>query len=277
MKEGAKVILITGATSGFGKATAHYLAGIGHKVYGFGRSVEAPSKEAGGNLTMMRMDVNDSNSVSEGVNAVISAEGRIDVLLCAAGVGLVGAVEDVSIAEAKALFETNLFGSLRVCKAVLPQMRAQKSGLIMLVSSVAGIFGVPFQGLYSASKFAVEAIVDSMSMEVRQFGIDVVALEPGDFNTGFNANKMKAAASEDEGSPYRKAYLKAMKNVDKDENTGYTADFFAAAVARIIKSRHRRIRYVIGSPLEKAGILLKRVLPQRAFEKLLYAYYMLSR
>ncbi len=186
-------------------------------------------------------------------------------------------MEDASIAEAKAIFETNFFGSLRVCKAVLPQMRSQKSGLIMLVSSVAGVFGVPFQGVYSSTKFAIEGIADSMSMEVRQFGVDVVILEPGDFNTGFTANRVKAAAAETEDSPYRKAYLKALKNIEKDEASGHTADYLAVAVARIIKSKYRRLRYVIGSPLEKLAIVLKRTLPSRFFEGLLYWYYMMSR
>ena len=104
MKDASKVILVTGATSGFGKATALYLAGLGHKVYGVGRSVESTSKEAGGNLTMMRMDVDDSASVNDAMGAVLAAEGRIDVVLAAAGLGLGGWVEDISIAEAKSLF-----------------------------------------------------------------------------------------------------------------------------------------------------------------------------
>ena len=277
MKEDAKVILVTGATSGFGKATALYLAGIGQKVYGFGRSVAETRQEAGGNLVMMRMDVNDDKSVKDAIDAVIQAEGRIDVILNAAGLGLGGSVEDATIEEAKALFETNLFGTMRVAKAVLPAMREAKSGLIVFVSSIGGLIGLPFQGLYSSTKFALEGLAEAMSMEVRGFGIDVVIVEPGDFATGFTANRVKADAALQEGSAYKAAFNRAMKNIEKDETSGYKPDVFASAVSRIISSRRRKLRYMIGSPLQKSSVAIKRILPSRLFESIMSWYYTGSR
>ena len=277
MKDSSKVILVTGATSGFGKAAALYLAGLGHKVYGFGRSVESTTREAGGNLTMMRMDVNDSSSVNDAISAVLAAEGRIDVMLAAAGLGLGGSVEDVTIAEAKALFETNVFGAMRTVKAVAPVMRGQKSGLIIFVSSIGGLIGLPFQGLYSSTKFAVEGLAEAMSMELRPFGVDVVIAEPGDFATGFTANRVKAVASESADSGYKEAYKRAMRNIEKDENSGYKPDVFAIAISRIINSRRRKLRYMIGSPLQKSSVFIKKVLPSRFFERIMAWYYTGSR
>jgi len=269
--------MVTGATSGFGKATALYLAGIGHKVYGFGRSVEGIKEEAGGNLVMMRMDVHDSASVNSAVDAVITAEGRIDVLLSAAGLGFGGSIEDASVAEAKDIFETNFFGLMRVNKAVLPQMRVQKSGLIILVSSIGGLIGLPFQGVYRATKFATEGMAEAMSMEARPFGIDVVIVEPGDFATGFTANRVKAVAAVSGESAYKAAYERAMKNIEKDETSGYKPDVFASAISRIIRARRRKLRYLIGSPLQKSSILIKKLLPSRLFERIMSWYYTGSR
>lgn len=267
------VILVTGATSGFGKAAALYLAGLGHKVYGFGRSIAETTREAGGNLTMIRMDVDDMASVLKAIDEVISAEGRIDVLLAAAGLGISGSVEDVSIAEAKALFETNFFGAIRTAKAVAPYMRKGKSGLIIFVSSIAGLVGLPFQGLYSASKFALEGMAEAMSIELKPFGVDVVIIEPGDFATEFTANRVKAVAALSSDSVYKKTFDLAMANIEKDETTGYKADVFAAAISKIVHARKRKLRYMVGSPLQKSAMGLKKLLPSRLYEKLMGWYY----
>ena len=188
-----------------------------------------------------------------------------------------GSVEDVTIAEAKALFETNVFGAMRTVKAVAPVMRGQKSGLIIFVSSIGGLIGLPFQGLYSSTKFAVEGLAEAMSMELRPFGVDVVIAEPGDFATGFTANRVKAVASESADSGYKEAYKRAMRNIEKDENSGYKPDVFAIAISRIINSRRRKLRYMIGSPLQKSSVFIKKVLPSRLFERIMAWYYTGSR
>ena len=146
-----KVLLITGASSGIGKICAEYLHGRGYKVYGASRT--PPS---GIGYPHIRMDVNDDGSVIAGMGEVVDKEGRIDVVVNCAGFGIAGSVEDTSLDEAKAQFETNFFGVLRVCKAVLPSMRRAGSGLIINISSIAGVVSLPFQGFYSAGKFALE-------------------------------------------------------------------------------------------------------------------------
>src|SRR6185295_4263495 len=150
-----KVIIITGASSGIGKACADHLKSRDHKVYCASRSTE--DQLAAGNVSL---DVDDDDSVRLAVQRVLDDAGRIDVVINAAGFGIVGAVEDTSIEEAKMQFETNFFGVVRVCKAVLPVMRDQRSGLIVNISSIAGLVSLPFQSFYSASKFALEGMTE---------------------------------------------------------------------------------------------------------------------
>lgn len=273
MSNHKNVVLITGATSGFGRSAALYLAGKGYWVYGFGRSVES-KPDAPDNPVMLKMDVKDDLSVSAAVDSVLKREGRVDVLLNVAGTGLSGAVEDVSVNEAMGIFEANVFGSMRVSQAVLPYMRKRGSGLIVFVSSIGGLIGLPFQGLYSSTKFAVEGLAESLSIEVRPFGVDVVIVEPGDFKTEFTANRLKAVKACSEASAYYKAYNRAMRKIEHDETTGYKPEIFADTIEKIIVSRRRKLRYVIGSPLQRASVLLKKLLPARLFEKVISRYYM---
>jgi short-subunit dehydrogenase len=273
MKKKSKVVMITGATSGFGKATAHHLAANGYLVYGFGRSADDINSENANDPIMMKMDVNDDFSVKEAVNKVVNNEGRIDVLLNVAGVGISGSVEDVSIAEVRGVFETNVFGSLRVSQAVLPHMREAGTGLIVFVSSIGGLIGLPFQGIYSSTKFAVEGLAEALFIEVESFGIDVVIVEPGDFATDFTAKRIKAYGAESDESAYREAYRCALNKIEKDESGGCHPDIFAITMKKIIEARRRKMRYMIGDPMQKSSVMLKRLLPSKVFGKLIGKYY----
>jgi len=175
------VVLITGASSGIGLAAAQILHARGARVWGASRRVIA------GEIPWIAMDVTDDEAVDAGVRKLIEKAGRIDALITCAGYGIAGAIEDTSSAEAQAQFATNFFGTFRAVRAVLPAMRAQEAGRIVLVGSIAGRIGVPFQGFYSASKFALEGFAESLRMEVKPFGIDVSLIEPGDFKTDFTA------------------------------------------------------------------------------------------
>ncbi|MGC8873617.1 MAG: SDR family NAD(P)-dependent oxidoreductase, partial [Chloroflexia bacterium] len=155
------VVLITGASSGIGLACARYLADRGYRVFGTSRHPEACPPEP---FPMIQMDVCDDASVLRGVEAVRERAGRIDVLVNNAGIGYGGAIEDTSLEEAHRQFETNFFGALRLCRAVLPIMRAQGSGLIVNMSSIGGLIGLPFQGLYSATKFALEGMSEALRL-----------------------------------------------------------------------------------------------------------------
>ena len=273
MNKKSQVVMITGATSGFGKATANLLASNGYMVYGFGRSADDINSENTNDPIMMNMDVNDDFSVKEAVNKVIKNEGRIDILLNIAGVGISGSVEDISIEEARGIFETNVFGSLGVSQAVLPHMRKAGKGLIVFVSSIGGLIGLPFQGIYSSTKFAIEGLAEALSVEVKSFGIDIVIVEPGDFATEFTAKRIKSSGAESDKSVYKEAYRCALSKIEKDETNGYHPDIFAKTTMNIIETRHRKLRYMMGSPMQKSSVLLKRLLPAKVFEKIIAKYY----
>jgi len=186
------VVLITGASSGIGKAAAEYLMKNGYKVYGTSRKEQADCTyegSSGGFIKMLKLDVCSEESIEKAVNCIMKEEGRINILINCAGFGIAGSVEDTSIDEAYKQFDTNFFGVLRMCRSILPIMRAQKKGLIINVSSIAGLISIPYQSMYSASKFAIEAATEALRCEVKPFGINVSLVEPGDTKTGFTCKR----------------------------------------------------------------------------------------
>ena len=219
------------------------------------------------------MDVTSDNSVEHAMQLILSREGRLDVVFNNAGDGIAGSVEDTSIEEAKQQLDTNFFGVLRVCRAALPIMRRQGGGLIVNVSSLGGLVGLPFQGLYSASKFAVEGMTEVMRMEVRPFGVRVALIEPGDFRTGFTAQRRKALAAQQDGV-YSKRFGKALATMERDESGGADPLMVARLLERIITSKSPRPRYKVGGFFQKLATgFLRKVLPQKLYEYLLMTSY----
>lgn len=264
MQKHNRTVLITGASSGIGRAAARHLATLGYRVYGTSRN-EQPTE---GGVTMLPLDVTDADSVAAGIEAVLERAGRLDVVVNNAGFGYGGAVEETSLAEARETFETNFFGVLRVCRAVLPLMRAQGAGLIVNVSSIGGLMGMPFQGMYCASKYALEGLTESLRMEVRAFGIDVVLLEPGDIRTDFTARRRITA--EAAVSPvYQAQFHRTLAKIEADERGGADPEVAARTLARILANRHPRARYVTGPAYQKLAVFARRVLPATLFEWLL--------
>lgn len=188
----SKVIVVTGVSSGIGRAAAEKFAERGHQVFGTVRSIAKASPIHG--VELIEMDIRDDASVQRGIHSVIGRAGRIDVLVNNAGTTIVGAVEETSTAEAQSLFDTNVFGILRMAQAVLPCMRAQRSGRIVNISSVLGFLPAPYMGLYSASKHAVEGLSETLDHEVRQFGIRVSLVEPSFTKTNLDLNAPQTAA-----------------------------------------------------------------------------------
>jgi NAD(P)-dependent dehydrogenase (short-subunit alcohol dehydrogenase family) len=221
---------------------------------------------------MIQMDVDSDESVQGGIALVYEREGRLDVVVNNAGCHFAGAIEDTSIEEAKAQFETDFFGVMRVCRAALPIMRAQRSGTIINISSIGGLLGMPFQGLYSASKHAVEGMSEALSMEVRPFGIRVVLVEPGDMRTGVTAARRRTAQSL-ANAAYQARFGSAMQVVEHDETHGASPDQVARLVERIIRSRSPRLRYIVGPFYETVSVVAKKVLPPRLFEWIIAKYY----
>lgn len=263
-----KIILITGASSGIGCACAEYLIEKGHKVYGASRNVEAEIFQ----FEAVKMDVNNDDSVKEAVGRIINKEGKIDAVINCAGYGLAGSIEDTSSDEAKKLFETNFFGLFRVCKAVIPEMRKQKSGHIINISSLAGLIPIPFQAFYSSSKYAIEAFTEALRIELLAFGIRVVLIEPGDFKTGFTANRKTAAQSKVSGV-YRDKFKKAVSIMEQDESNGPSPVKIAELIGRIIDDPSPRLRYTAGRFSQILPVKLRNFLPHILSEYLLMKYY----
>ncbi|MGQ9682373.1 MAG: SDR family oxidoreductase [Anaerolineae bacterium] len=275
----SQVVLITGASSGFGLASARHLQARGYIVYGTSRraplsALEIDTRYEAG-FAVLPMNVDDEASVERGVQTVLRREGRIDAVVNNAGWGYAGAVEDTSVEEAKAEFETLFFGPLRVCRAVLPAMRAQKSGKIINIGSLGGRVGVPFQGPYSAAKFALAGLSEALRLEVRPFGIHVVLVEPGDACTGYTDCRRRTKASQTNDA-YQAWMEKALAVMEHDERHGLQPVALARLVERILRARNPRQRYVAALPLQAVAVALKPVVPATLFEWALRKMYHLG-
>jgi NAD(P)-dependent dehydrogenase (short-subunit alcohol dehydrogenase family) len=264
------VVLITGATSGIGKACAEFLASKGCKVYGTSRKGGGKT----GSYEVIRLDVTDDRSVEDGIGSVLALEKRLDLVVNNAGIGIAGAVETTSVEEAKTQFETNFFGTFRVCRAVLPAMRARGSGTIVNMSSIGGIIALPFQALYSAAKFAVEGLTEALRMEVRPFGIRVVLVEPGDFKTGFTGNRVRTKASATDKAYYDQ-FATSMGIMERDEQRGPTPERIAETVWAIAQAKAPRLRYRVGMFAQTFAVSLKSILPGTTFESIIRSTYKL--
>ena len=259
----SRVILITGASSGIGQACGRHLATRGWRVFGTQRA--EPSGNPVHGIEMISMNVDDDQSVAAGVARVVERTGRLDAVVNNAGYAAAGAIEDTSIAEAKAQFETNFFGVLRVCRAVLPVLRSQGGGYLVNISSLAGTFGMPYAGMYSASKHAVEGLSESLRFEVSRFDIKVVMIEPGDFNTGMTQRRRVTAESATNPA-YQEAFARSLDKQNRDETTAPTPESIGRLLERILNDPRPKLRYPIGMPSQTMVGPLRRFLPQRAFE-----------
>lgn len=265
-----KVVFITGASSGIGKAIAEYLQAKNYSVYGTSRN---PDKYPDSKINLLALDVTDSDSIQKAVNQLLEKENRIDVLINNAGSGITGALEEIPISEIKRNFETNLFGPIEIIKAVLPQMRKQKSGLVINITSIAGYMGLPYRSVYSASKGALELITEALRMEVKQFGIEITNAAPGDFATNIAQGRYHAPLIK--GSDYEQSYGKTLELMNSHVDSGSNPIEMAKVVHKIINTEKPKIHYKVGMPLQKFSIVLKRILPDKMYEKMLMNHYKL--
>ncbi|MBN2555921.1 MAG: SDR family oxidoreductase [Anaerolineales bacterium] len=267
-----RVVLITGASSGIGEAVAAHLAASGYLVFGTSRQAAFPTEIHTGVVNMIPMDVNNDQSVSDGVAFIQQHAERIDVLINNAGYGLAGAIEETSIEEASLQMDTNFFGAVRLTNAILPVMRKRKDGVIIYIGSVAGRIPIPFQGFYSASKFALEGYSEVLRIEVSSFNIKVYILEPGDFATGFTRSRVVSKAAR-KSRVYQPAMGDAISVMEHDEENGADPAQIGAAVEKLIKSRPARFRIPIGPLYGKAALVLQRILPDAWMEFAVRKYY----
>jgi len=262
-----KVVLVTGASSGIGKTTAQYLIQKGFKVYGTSRNPKQNKLD----FEMVTLDLNDVASIQNAVQFIIEKEGRIDILINNAGTGITGPIEETPTEEIHKAFETNFFGVIEVMKAVLPQMRKQKSGLIINVTSIAGYMGLPFRGIYSATKSALERVTETIRMEVKKFGIEVTNIAPGDFATNIAAGRYHTPVFEN--SVYKMVYQKNLDLMDAHVDSGGNPIEIAKKIYKIIENPNPKIHYKVGSFIEKFSIVLKQILPNKIYEYLITKHY----
>ena len=258
-----KVMLVTGASSGIGKACAEYFSEKSWCVYGSSRSIKNSDSYKFHSLTM---DVKEDQSVKEGIKCILKNEGRIDVVINCAGTGIIGAFEDTAIEEAKSQFETNFFGVHRVCKEVIPVMRGQSSGFLIMISSLAGLSSYPFLGFYSASKFALEGISEAIRMELKPFGIEVVLIEPGTFHTNLSVNSVRTKDSLTR-TTYKKRLENALNMTAKAEAKAPDLIIIPRLIDKIMNKRIApRLRYKTGLLSEKFGMIIKKLIPYKLYE-----------
>lgn len=268
-----KVALVVGASSGVGKACAQYMKEQGYRVYGTSRKVNFPQDDSNlreeNEITMIPLDVTNIESIRKAIEYVVGKEGKINIVVNCPGYGLGGAIEDITLEEAQEIFNTNFFGIMMVCKYVLPYMRKQKLGLIVNISSVAGFISIPYQSMYSASKYALEAMTEALRMEVKQFGIRVALIEPGDMHTNFYRVTAKEAQ---DNSVYKDRFEKAVNEMIQSELKGPGAEIVIKEFAKILKSANPPIRRVVGFQYKIIGYLNKFV-PARLVEYIVSKMY----
>ena len=263
-----QVILITGASSGFGKITAQMLSEQGHIVYGTSRK---PSEDMN-QVKMLVVDVTNSFSVCQAVERILSEQGRIDVLINNAGIGIGGALELATEEEVNIQMNTNFFGVVNMCKAVLPSMRKARKGKIINISSIGGVMGIPYQGFYSASKFAVEGYSEALALEVYPFHIKVCVVEPGDFNTGFTDNRNISEQTRLDAD-YGESFLKSLEIIEKEERNGCHPRKLGAAICEIVERTNPPFRTKVGPWIQVLFAKSKKWLPDAVMQCALRIFY----
>jgi NAD(P)-dependent dehydrogenase (short-subunit alcohol dehydrogenase family) len=251
-----KVAVVTGSSSGIGLETSLMLARNDYITYATMRTpdkkvvIKTTAEKENLPIKVVQLDVTDDNSVKSAIKTINSEAGRIDVLVNNAGYALGGALEELSMEEIKAQYETNLLGLIRVTQSVLPIMRRQKSGIIVNLSSAAGIFGVPGASAYTSTKFAVEGLSESIGYELEPFGIKVVLIEPGFVKTNFANAMVLAKNSQNPTSPYLQMMQRIVANSTDATKSGSSADLVSKVILDAVTNSNPKLRYLVGKDAE---------------------------
>jgi len=265
-----KTAFVTGASSGIGEETVKGLLAAGYVVYAGARRTDRMQALAGAGARLLSLDVTDDASMIAAVETILRDAGRIDVLVNNAGYGSYGALEDVPLDEARRQFDVNIFGLARLTQLLLPTMRAQRSGRIVNVSSIGGKIGEPFGSWYHATKFAVEGLSDSLRMELRQFGIDVIVIQPGAIVTEWNRIAREGLLKQSGDGGYRdsaRAYARFMASADEGRLPS-PPSVVAKTILKAVQARRPRTRYATGGGA-KPILFLRRILSDRAFDSVM--------
>lgn len=265
-----KTVLITGATSGIGNSIGKFLAQKGYSVYGTGRN---PKQEEKDGIRFVSMDVTKTETIKKAIHFVLEKEGKIDFLINNAGMGITGPIEETPDEEIERVFEVNFFGAIKTTKAVLPSMRENGGGFIINITSIAGYMGLPYRGIYSATKGALELTTEAFRMELKDFNIKMANIAPGDFSTNIAAGRYHAPLLEN--SPYKKQYGKTLELMDEHVDHGNDPVLMARKVHEVMQEKNPKIHYKVGAFLQKLSVALKHVLPDKMYEKMLLKHYKL--
>lgn len=268
-----KVVLITGASSGIGKASAEYLYSKGFIVYGTTRNRSKVSNGKPGDdlIEMLYMDVNNQESVSKALSEVVLRSGKIDIVINNAGMGMAGSIEDSSYEDIKIQFDTNLFGAISVTNEALIYMRDQGNGLIINVGSVAGYIPIPYQGIYSATKAAMLSLTCSLRNEIKQFGLKACIVQPGDTKTKFTVNR-KMTEKSLSGTPYESRMRHSIRVMEKDEKNGKDPISVAKTIYRVIKRKNPPVAVTVGFKYKIVSLLFK-IVPTKLRESIIARIY----
>ncbi|HLU80555.1 MAG TPA: SDR family oxidoreductase [Flavobacteriaceae bacterium] len=265
-----KIVLITGATSGIGNSIGKYLSEKGYVVYGTGRNPQFKEKDG---IRFVAMDVSKKETITSAVEEILQKEGKIDFLINNAGMGITGPLEETPDEQIARVFEVNYFGVIKVIKAVLPSMRKNGGGFIINITSIAGYMGLPYRGVYSATKGALELTTEAFRMELKDFNIKMTNIAPGDFATNIAAGRYHAPLLED--SPYKAQYGKTLELMDQHVDSGKDPILMAKKVYSVMQQKNPTIHYKVGAFIQKFSIALKHILPDKLYEKMLLKHYKL--
>ena len=264
-----KVAIVTGSAAGIGYEIAIHLAKNGFRTYASMRNLQKANgitemaKNENLPLSLIQLDVTDDISITKAIDKVINESGRIDVLVNNAGYGLIGSIEDMSVEELKAQYETNVFGTFMVTKAVLPYMRKEHGGSIINISSIAGRIALPLYSAYVSTKFAIEGLSESMAYELEPFGIRVAIIEPGAIKTNFRREQAAKGSSED--SPYSSMMQSPSKAIEKMLKHRLYPEEVAKAVIQAIENPKPKLRYIVGKDAEELIELRRKISDEEFF------------
>lgn len=265
-----KTALVTGATSGFGKAIAELFCEKGYTVYGFGRNTPEQSENG---VRYIKMDITSESSINHAIQLVFDEISTCDVLVNCAGHGIAGPSEEIPMEKVQGVFNVNFFGTVRVINKVLPYLRANKSGKIINFSSIAGFIGLPFQAYYSATKHALEGYTEALSIEVKPFNIKVIIIQPGDYNTNAANNKTNYIPSED--SVYYERVKFLFQYLSQRVNKGSDPKKLAKSIVKLSEKKNPKLRYKYGRFDELLTKSIHAIVPARGWEKLMEMFYKL--
>ena len=266
------IVVVTGASSGIGNACATLLAKKGNKVYGTCRNPASFIRKADEFFEMLPMELTDDASVQKAAERVFAQEGKVDALICCAGSGLVGSIEDSSLEDAQAIMDVNFFGALRTVKAFLPRMRKARKGRIVVVGGLEGLVATPFQGFYSAAQFALEGMVQALRLEIAEFGIEASFFALGSFRTNFGHSRKQSVLDPD-SSPYKPRLDSILGMLSRNESEGADPLLAARAIYSALTAKRISSRKTAGPIGRRILTIVSRHLPDLMRENFLRQYY----